>query len=78
MKTSIHLGRWLSRMPVGRQLFIGFATVLVLTLAVGDAGLVGLRSVDAEAVALSEKWLKGVGDLSDARALVVETRDFEL
>ncbi|RVT51134.1 methyl-accepting chemotaxis protein [Rubrivivax albus] len=65
-------------MPVGRQLFTGFATVLVLTLAVGAAGLVGLRSVDAEAVALSEKWLKGVGDLSDARALVVETREFEL
>jgi methyl-accepting chemotaxis protein len=78
MKTSIHLGRWLSRMPVGRQLFTGFATVLVLTLAVGAAGLVGLRSVDAEANALSEKWLKGVGDLSDARAIVVETREFEL
>ncbi|MCP5283656.1 MAG: MCP four helix bundle domain-containing protein [Burkholderiaceae bacterium] len=78
MRTSIHLGRWLAGVPVGRQLFIGFATVPVLTLAVGGAGLVGLRSVDAEAVALSEKWLKGVGDLSDARALVVETRDFEL
>ena len=78
MKFSIHMGRWLDRMPVGRQLFTAFATVLVLTAAVGAAALVGLRSVDAETTALAQKWVKGVGDLSDARALVVETRELEL
>ena len=78
MKTSIQPGRWLARLPVGRQLFAGFAIVLALTASVGGAGLVGLRSVDAEATALSQKWLQGVSDLSEARALVVEAREFEL
>ncbi len=78
MKPFFHPGRWLARLPVGRQLFAGFAIVLALTAAIGGAGLVGLRSVDAEAMALSEKWLQGVSDLSAARALVVETREFEL
>jgi methyl-accepting chemotaxis protein len=78
MKLSIHPGRWLGNLPVGRQLFLAFTAVLVLTAALGASALVGLRSVDAEAVALSEKWLKGVGDLSDARALLVEAREFEV
>ena len=78
MKTSFRWGGWLDRMSVGRQLFAAFAVVLLLTTAVGGTGLIGLRSVDQETVALSEKWLKGVGDLSDARALVIETREFEV
>jgi methyl-accepting chemotaxis protein len=78
MKLSIQPSRWLDRLPVGRQLFAAFAAILVLTAALGATALVGLRSVDGEAIALSEKWLKGVGDLSDARALLVEAREFEV
>jgi len=78
MKLSIQPGRWLDRLPVGRQLFAAFAAILLLTTALGGTALIGLRSVDGKANALSEKWLKGVGDLSDARALLVEAREFEV
>jgi methyl-accepting chemotaxis protein len=78
MKTSFRWGGWLDRMTVGRQLLAAFSVVLLLTTAVGGTGLFGLRAVDQETVALAEKWLKGVGDLSDARALVIETREFEV
>jgi methyl-accepting chemotaxis protein len=78
MKLTIQPVRWLDRVPVGRQLFAAFAAILVLTAALGATALIGLRSVDGEAFALSEKWLKGVGDLSDARALLVEAREYEV
>jgi methyl-accepting chemotaxis protein len=69
---------WLRRLTVAQQLFGAFASILVLTAALGATALVGLRSVDSEAIALSQKWLKGVGALSDARALAVEYREFEI
>ena len=78
MKLSIHPLRWLDRMSVGRQLFFAFAAILVLTAALGSVALVGLRSVDAEAAALSAKWLKGVGDISAARAGILASREFEV
>ena len=71
-------GRWLDRLPVGRQLFVAFTAMLVLTAVLGATALVGLRSVDGEAVLLSSKWLKGVGNLSDARTQVLEARAFEV
>ena len=78
MQTILNPVRWLSRLTVGRQLFTAFAAILMLTTALGGTALLGLRSVDGEALALSEKWLKGVGDLSDARALMVATREYEV
>jgi methyl-accepting chemotaxis protein len=78
MKFTIQPGRWLARLPVGRQLFVAFAAILVLTTALGAAALVGLRSVDAQALALSTQWLKGVGDISEARARVLEARELEV
>ncbi len=78
MKSPIRPARWLDKLSVRGQLFAAFATVLVLTAALGATALVGLRSVDAEAVALSAQWLKGVGDLSEARAGVLESRDLEV
>src|SRR3990167_5983067 len=78
MKLTIRPGRWLDRLPVGRQLFVAFAAILVLTAALGAAALVGLRSVDAQAGALSTQWLKGVGDISEARARVREAREMEV
>ena len=78
MKLTIHPGKWIARLPVGRQLFGAFAAILLLTTLLGISGLVGLNSVNGEAAYLSKKWLKGVGDLSDSRSLMVESRDFEL
>jgi methyl-accepting chemotaxis protein len=65
-------------MSVGRQLFVTFTAILLLTTALGGVALVGLRSVDAEAIALSDRWLKGVGDLSQARISVLELREHEV
>jgi methyl-accepting chemotaxis protein len=70
--------QWLNRMPVSRQLFAALGLILVLTAALGSVALLGLRSVDTEAAALSAQWLKGVGDLSAARAGMLESRDYEI
>jgi methyl-accepting chemotaxis protein len=78
MKMVARLGSVLHGMPVGRQLFAAFGVVLMLTAALGGMALLGLRSVDETSITLSEKWVKGVGDLSDARALVTESREFEV
>ncbi len=78
MKLAYPPSRWFNRLSVGSQLLIAFASILMLTAALGATALFGLRSVDGEAIALSEKWLKGVGDLSDARAMLVEAREFEV
>ena len=78
MKLSIRPGRWLDHLPVARQLLVAFSAILVLTAALGATALVGLRSVDGEAGSLSSKWLKGVGELSDVRSLVIETREYEV
>ena len=78
MKKLLNPFSWFPRLSVGQQLFGAFASILVLTAALGATALVGLKSVDSEAIALSQKWLKGVGALSDARALAVEFREFEI
>ncbi len=78
MKFAFRPGRWLDRMTVGRQLLAAFATLLMLTAALGGASLVGLSRVNAEAAALSAQWLKGVGDLSQARIAVLELRANEV
>jgi methyl-accepting chemotaxis protein len=78
MKIGLRLRALLDRIPVRGQLFTAFGMLLVLMGGLGVAALVGLRSVDHEAGQLSERWLKGVGDLSDARAIVVESREYEI
>jgi methyl-accepting chemotaxis protein len=78
MQLSIHPRNWLARLSVGQQLFGAFAAVLALTAALGASAVIGLRSVDGETRALSQKWLQGVSDLAEARALLVSTREFEV
>jgi methyl-accepting chemotaxis protein len=68
----------MERATVGQQLFGAFFVVLLLTAVLGIAAVLGLRNVDAQADALASKWLKGVGELADVRALLVEARDFEV
>jgi methyl-accepting chemotaxis protein len=65
-------------MSTRAQLLAAFATVLVLTAAVGAVGLIGLQRVDAQADALSNKWLPGVGHVASAKAAVLDARDHEV
>jgi methyl-accepting chemotaxis protein len=78
MKFRLNLLAWLGRLSVGGQLFVAFASLLLLMAALGGTAQFGLTRVDQQTLALSEKWLKGVGRLSDARALVLESRELEV
>jgi methyl-accepting chemotaxis protein len=78
MKFALPLRATLDRLPIGRQLYAAFGVLLLLTAVLGGMGLWGLQRVDAQARALADKWLVGVGHLADTRALAVESRDFEV
>jgi methyl-accepting chemotaxis protein len=66
------------RMTVGRQLFTAFAVTLVLTGAVGVVAISSMARVESQTVALSAKWLAGVGQLADLRIALLEVRDSEV
>jgi methyl-accepting chemotaxis protein len=68
----------LDRMPVGRQLYTAFATLVVLTAVLGGMALWGLQRVDLQASTLAYKWLVGFGHLADTRATLIEAREFEV
>ena len=78
MKIALRLPRVLDRLSVRGQLLFACGTLLALAVGLGLAALLALRSVDIEASRLSERWLAGVSDLSDARAIVIESRDNEV
>ncbi len=68
----------LGRLSVGAQLSAAFGMVLLLTATIGAVSLWGTWRIDSNAEALNAKWLKGVGLLSQARAALVEAREFEI
>ena len=68
----------LGRMTVGTQLMAGFGIVLVLTCALGAVAIVGLSQVNAQASALEERWLHGVGHLAKIRNALSESRAAEV
>jgi methyl-accepting chemotaxis protein len=68
----------LARLTVGAQLGVAFGAVLLLTAAIGLVSLWSLTRLDDSADELHDKWLRGVGVLSHARAAVVEAREFEI
>jgi methyl-accepting chemotaxis protein len=78
MKLNPKLGGPLARLRVSQQLSGAFLVLLLLTAAVGVLGLVGLTRVDAQASALADKWLSGVGHIAVARSAVLESRDNEV
>jgi len=78
MKFLTRLRAALGRMPIRPQLHASFAAVLLLTAAVGAVALTGLARVDQQAQALSDKWLRGVGLLSEIRVALIEARDHEV
>jgi methyl-accepting chemotaxis protein len=67
-----------ARMGVAWQLGAAFALVLVLAAAVGGTALLALARVDQRAGQLEDKWLTGVGLLSELRSVVVEMREMEV
>ena len=78
MKIMSTIRNAIDRMPVGRELFVAFSVVLLLTALVGGVAVFGMARVDKQAQSLAQKWLVGVGLLADVRAGVVEAREFEV
>ncbi|MBL8331259.1 MAG: MCP four helix bundle domain-containing protein [Rubrivivax sp.] len=68
----------LSRWSVRAQLTTAFGLLIVLCLAVGAVGQLGMMRVGQQAAALHAKWLAGVGHLSDARTGMVDARAYEV
>ena len=66
------------RLRVSQQLFSAFAILLLLTLVLGGVAQHSLSRVDGQATELATKWLIGVGHLSDLRAAVGDSREFEI
>ena len=78
MRVPAHIRNALDRLSVGQQLYTAFGVLLVLTAVLGGVSLFGLNRVDGQAMTLADKWLVGVGELADARALVIEAREYEV
>ena len=68
----------LDRLSLRQQLFSAFLVLLLLTAALGGASLLGLSRVNGAADALANKWLVGLMELTNARAEVVVTREYEI
>ncbi len=66
------------RIPVRLQLFAAFTMMMLLTATVGGVALNGLSRVDAQADALAQKWLHGVGLVAELRLEVSEVRENEV
>jgi methyl-accepting chemotaxis protein len=78
MRLKLSLRAVLDRIPVGRQLYLAFGALLLLTGALGAISVWGLHRVDSQAGTLAGKWLVGLGHLADMRAAALEMRDFEI
>jgi len=59
------------------QLLLAFGVVLLMTAAVGAAGLMGLQRVFGQANDLAVTWLPGAAHLSASKAALLESRDYE-
>jgi methyl-accepting chemotaxis protein len=68
----------LNRLPVGTQLSAAFGLVLFLTAIIGAVSVWSLWRMNQNADELHDKWLRGVGQLAQARAALVEAREFEI
>ena len=69
---------WVGRMRISHRLLASFVLLLALTAALGGFALVGLSRVDTQAGILANKWLVGQGQLSNARAAMLESRALEV
>ena len=68
----------LARLGLAARLNLGFGLGVVLAVAVGAVGLVGLNQVGNRTGELSGRWLPGVAQLAAGRAAVLEARDHEI
>ena len=72
------LRRTLDGLGVRQQLFGAFFLLLLLTALLGAAALLGLGRVSTQADALANKWLIGLGSMSEARGTAITAREFEI
>jgi methyl-accepting chemotaxis protein len=68
----------LNSLSVGAQLSAAFGVVLLMTAVIGGGSLWATARIEHNAETLNDKWLKGVGLLSQLRASVIEAREFEI
>ncbi len=78
MNPAARLAAWFSGLRIGARLTLAFATVLVLTAALGVGAVVKLASVNQTAADLADNWLPGVADTHAARLLLLDVRDLEM
>ena len=62
---------------IGTRLALAFATVLLLTAALGGFSYLALDRVSQASDDLAAKWMPGVGHTAAARAAMLEARDYE-
>ncbi len=70
--------KFLDRWPVAQQLYGAFGLLVLLGALLGGIALWSLNRVNHEVRDLADKWLVGVSHLSEARALLTETRELEV
>jgi methyl-accepting chemotaxis protein len=78
MNILLGLGQRFARMRVGRKLAAAFGLVLLLTAVLGAAALDALGNVSRASNELADRWMPGVGHLSEARAAILEFREYEV
>ena len=79
MKKTLHrVAAAFDRLRVSQQLFSAFGILLGLTLVLGGVAQHSLSQVDGQATELADKWLIGVGHLSDLRTAIGESREYEI
>ena len=78
MKPLRQIGQALDRMSTASKLGAAFAVMIMLTGALGAAGLWALERVNQDAQHLAQRWLPSLSHLEKARIAMLETRDFEV
>ncbi|MEK8086251.1 methyl-accepting chemotaxis protein [Aquabacterium sp. A3] len=78
MKPLRQIGQTLDRMSTASKLGAAFAVMIMLTGALGAAGLWALERVNQDAQHLAQRWLPSLSHLEKARIAMLETRDFEV
>ena len=69
--------RW-AMLRIGTRLALAFATVLLLTAALGSFSFFALDRVNQASNDLAVKWLPSVGHMAKARSAMLEAREFEV
>ena len=79
MKRVLHSAQAaLNRLSIGAQICVAFGVVLLMTALIGGGSLWAMSRIEHNTETLNDKWLKGVGLLSQLRTSVIEAREYEI